>query len=243
MATVRYQPLSPLLSGEGSRAFLGLEIVDGTQARPVVLIWVPEGIADDGEQMGRLARDTHRATLLDHPHLVRVLGLAALDEGMIRVVEYLDGESLRRVLDSVERLPPPLAARVCADAAQGVHYAHEAGNDDGTPLVHGDIRPETVFVTFSGVAKVGGYGALAVAPKEHSGQRLRGRRLYSTPEQLLGGRDTINRQTDVYLLGALLHRCLTGKAPFEGVEGFDTAVISSPLPAWDEGLAPELRVV
>src|SRR5690606_40989819 len=62
---------------------------------------------------------------------------------------------------------------VVADAAMGIHYAHLAGNDDGTPLVHGDIRPETLMVSFGGVCQVTGYGALGVAPKESRSEERR----------------------------------------------------------------------
>jgi len=234
MATLRYQPLGPLLAGGNSHAYLALEVADDRPPRPVALLWVPAEIADDGEQMGKLARETYRATLLEHPHLIRVFGLAALEDGMARVVEYIDGEGLARFLERTGKLPPALAVRLCAEAALGVHYAHEAGNEDGTPLVHGDLRPETIFVDYQGVTKVGGYGALAVAPKEPNGRRVLNRRLYAAPEQLVGGRDAVNRQTDVYLLGALLYRCLIGSAPFEGAEKFEEAVISAPLPPWPD---------
>src|SRR5262245_2082856 len=143
MSSIKYTALGPLMSGEGSRAFLGLEIVDNAHANPVVLVWVPEEKTQDGEQAGLIARETQRAALLDHPNIIRVFGLASLEEGIARVVEFADGEGLRRILDVVGKVPPHLAARITLDAAMGVHYAHIAGNDDGTPLVHGDLRPET----------------------------------------------------------------------------------------------------
>ena len=68
-------------------------------------------------------------------------GLAQLEQGLARVTEYADGETLRRVMEVTPKLPPPLAAKLVADAAMGMHYAHLAGNDDGSPLVHGDVRP------------------------------------------------------------------------------------------------------
>src|SRR4030043_235946 len=83
-----------------------------------------------------------------------------------------DGESLRRVLEVTKRLPGGLAARIAVDAALGVQYAHLGGNEDGTALVHGDLRPETLLVSYAGVTKVSGYGALTVAPKETGGKRV-----------------------------------------------------------------------
>jgi eukaryotic-like serine/threonine-protein kinase len=242
MTKVSYQPLGPLLSGEGSRAFLGLEVTDNAPPRPVVLVWVPEELAKDPEAAAKIARETKRASQLEHPNIIRVLGLASLDEGTARVVEFADGESLRKVLDGAQKLPPPLAALVTADAAMGVHYAHVAGNDDGTPLLHGDIRPETLMVSFSGVCKATGYGALGVAPKESGGKRIQGRRLYCAPEQILGGREAINRQTDVYLLGLVLYECLSGQIPFKDDPHFDDAVLNRPLPPLSPEEVPEALI-
>jgi eukaryotic-like serine/threonine-protein kinase len=231
MANVRYQALGPLLSGEGSRAFLGLEVIDDTRAGPVVLVWVPEDVTLDGERSGQIARETARAALLEHPNIIRVFGLASLDEGIARVVEFADGEGLRRILDVVKHFPPRLAARIAVDAAMGVHYAHIAGNDDGTPLVHGDVRPETLLISHQGVTKVSGFGALSVAPRETGGSRVRGRRAHCAPEQVLGGRETMSRATDVYLLGLVLYECIVGAVPFEGQADYDQAVLSEPIPA------------
>src|SRR5262249_3025401 len=201
----RYQALGPLMSGEGSRAFLGLEITDTSPAKPVVMVWVPGEAARDAEKRAQILRETQRAVTLEHPNITRVYGLAAVDEGLARVVEFADGESLRRVLEIAHRLPPHFAALVAADAAKGVHFAHIAGNDDGSPLVHGDLRPETLMITYGGICKVAGYGALSVAPKESDGNRVQRRRLYCSPEQIVGGRSAIGVQTDVYLLGLILY--------------------------------------
>lgn len=231
MSQVRYQSLGPLLSGEGSRAFLGLALEAGVSPRPVVLIWAPQDIAQDPELTARLRRETQRAVVFDHPHILRVHGLVTLEQGLARITEYADGETLRRVMEVTPRVPPPLAARLVADAALGVHYAHMAGNDDGSPLVHGDLRPETLIISFQGMCKVTGYGALSVAPRERGGRRVRNRRKYSAPEQLLGGREAVNIQTDVFLLGLTLYECLTGKVPFKDAKDADTATLTEALPS------------
>ncbi|MGA9524795.1 MAG: serine/threonine-protein kinase, partial [Myxococcaceae bacterium] len=224
MPTYRFQALGPLPSASGSRTYLGLAVLDESRAEPVVLVWVPEELARDVERSERIQRETERAALLDHPHVVRVYGFARMEEGLARVVEFADGEPLRRILDVTGPLPPALAGRFIADAAQGVHFAHLAGNDDGTPLLHGDLRPQTLLLSFNGHCKVSGYGAAAFAPKEN-----RGRNLFVAPEQVLGGRGAMNVQTDVYLLGLSLYAALTGKAPFEDEAELEQAVLSKPI--------------
>ena len=231
MRTHRYQVLSPLLASEGSRAYLALRIPAAGDATPAVLVWLPEKLAEDPDALAQLRRDTQRASHLEHPHITRVFGLESLEQGLARAVEYSDGESLRAMLrETGGKLPPLIAARVLADAASGIDYAHVAGNDDGSPLLHGDLRPETLMLTYGGVTKVAGYGALAVAPRESGGERVPGRRLYSAPEQMLGGRNAIDRQGDVFLLGLTLYECLTGKVPFADAVDRDRAVVQSPLP-------------
>ncbi len=245
MAKATYQPLGPLLAGDGSRAFLGLEISEGALPRPVVLVWVSEEVAKDPQLAAKVARETQRASALVHPNILKVHGLVALDEGLARVVAFADGEPLRKILDAVKRLPPRLAALVVADAAMGVHFAHLAGQEEGAAYLHGDIRPETLLVSFSGVCKVAGYGALGVAPREPGGRRMPGRRWHCAPEQVVGGREALNRQTDVYLLGLVLYECLTGQVPFKDDPHFDDAVVNRPFPTLlpEDVPPPLIRVV
>jgi serine/threonine-protein kinase len=243
MSSVRYQSLAPLHSGQGSRAFLGLVLQDGAPPRPVVLIWAPQEIAQSPELTAKLSKETARALVFEHPNILRVYALAAQDGGLARVTEFADGEPLRRVLEASPRLPPPLAALVAADAATGLHYAHMAGNDDGSPLVHGDLRPETLMVSYAGVTKVTGYGALGVAPRERDGKRVRNRRAYSAPEQLLGGREAVNVQSDVFLLGLVLHECLSGKMPFKESADPDKAVLNRSLPPLPQDVPLKLDAV
>ncbi len=240
MSAYRYQALGPLQAGEGSRAFLGLAISAENKARPVVIIWVPEAAEKDAALLAKIRKETEHAAQLDHPNIVTVMGFAKLDEGHARVVEFADGESLRKILDTAKKLPPRIATRIVLDACTGVHYAHVAGNDDGAPLVHGDLRPETTLISFQGITKVTGYGALAFAPREIGGQRVKGRRVHSAPEQIIGGREAISLPTDVYLLGVMLYECLTGAVPWaDQAEYFDHAVLTLPLPPATPGDIPE----
>jgi serine/threonine-protein kinase len=240
MHPVRYQVLGSLRAGEGSRAQLGLAVFEDGRADPCVVVFVPEDAEKDATVLAKIQRETEHAAQLDHPNIVTVFGFAKLSEGHARVVEFADGESLRRVLNVSRTLPPRIATRIIIDACTGIHYAHLAGNDDGSPLVHGDVRPETVLLSFSGVTKVTGYGALAFAPKEIGGQRVKGRRVHSSPEQIIGGRDAITIPSDVYLLGLSFFELLTGVVPWaDQGDGFDQAVLAYPLPPPAPGLIPE----
>src|SRR3954470_14963141 len=248
MASIRYQSLGPLLSGEGSRAFLGLAVSGAPHEPPfpVVLVWIPKDVLKDKGRLDSILKETKRATQLEHPNIVKVYGLTSQPQGLARVVEYANAESLRRLLEAKGKLPVEIAVKLAVDAATGVHYAHLAGNDDGTPLVHADIRPQTLLVTYTGVCKVSGYGALAAAPREVGGRRVPGRRHHCAPEQVLGGRSAVNVQTDVYLLGLVLFECLTGRVPFEDEKSepdFDNAVLNRPLPELPDTVPEPVRAV
>ncbi len=243
MRPARYQVLGPLRAGEGSRAQLGLAIFDDGRAEPCVVVLVPEEAEHDSVLLAKIEKETEHAAQLDHRNIVTVFGFAKLEQGHARCVEFADGESLRRVLNLASTLPVAVAARIICDACTGVHYAHLAGNDDGTPLVHGDVRPETILLSFAGVTKVTGYGALAFAPKEIGGQRVKGRRVHSSPEQIIGGRDAITIASDVYLLGLTFYELLTGVVPWSDQgDGFDQAVLTYPLPPATPGLIPDSLV-
>lgn len=240
MRPVRYQVLGPLHAGEGSRAQLGLAVFDDGRADPCVVVFVPDEAEKDGTLLAKIRRETEHAAQLDHPNIVTVFGFAELEKKHARVVEFADGESLRRVLNLSKTVPARIATRLIIDACTGVHYAHLAGNDDGTALVHGDVRPETLLISFAGITKVTGYGALAFAPREIGGQRVKGRRVHTSPEQIIGGRDAITIPSDVYLLGLSFYELLTGVVPWaDQGEGFDQAVLAYPLPPATPGVIPD----
>ncbi|MGI5860854.1 MAG: protein kinase domain-containing protein [Myxococcales bacterium] len=241
-APSRFHVLGPLHATVGSRALLALR-VGGTQTIPVVMLPIPSEVLEDPELLLRVRRETERATALEHPSILRVFGLAETERGLARAVEYANGESLRRVLEKARRMPAELAARLVVDVATGVHFAHLAGNEDGLPLVHGDLRPETLMLTFDGVAKVSGYGALWVAPREPDGKRVPGRRKYAAPEQILGGRAAMTPQTDIFLLGLVLWEALTGAIPFQDCEDPDKAVLEVELPLDSPYIPEKLRAV
>ena len=238
-----YKILTPLNPGTGSRALLALHCA-GTERRPIVLLPIPQSVLDDPELFARLEKETRRAALLEHPGILRVFGLFQSPVGLCRAVEYAHGETLRALLNMTGRIPAPIAVRLMSGVAAGVHYAHLAGNEDGSPLVHGDLRPETIMVSNDGTARVSGYGALSVAPREPSGgRRVVGRRKYAAPEQVMGGRSAMAPTTDVFLLAVTLYEMLTGEIPFQASNDPESAVIAQPIPV-DRAEIPEpLRAV
>jgi serine/threonine protein kinase len=188
------------------------------------MIFLPEELVANRDTFERIRRETRVAVRLDHFNVITVLGLAKMEDGYARIVEYADAESMRSVLKRVHEIvwaiPPAVAATILADACAGVHYAHEMGLSElGRPLLHMAIRPETLLVTFKGVGMVTGYGAAAIAEGVRRAQGLDAsiRDPYTAPEQAYGGRKAATVQTDVFALGSVLFEALTGSLPIESL--------------------------
>jgi serine/threonine-protein kinase len=230
--------LGPLSSDVATRAFLACEVVDDAPRadRPLVVVWIPDEVVCDPARMAQLQRETALVVNLVHPNLARVYGLRHFEEGWARLVEYTDGEPLRRIAERIredrEAVDPRVIGRIVADVCSGVHYAHQhgIGHAAGHPIVHGGLRPDTVIVSFSGATQVTGYGAsaLADAAPPSSGAGL-DRRHYFAPEQILGGKQAAGVVTDVYGIGALMYELLTGRAPYRGASDIEQAVLTGDL--------------
>lgn len=164
------------------------------------------------------------AARLTHPNVVHTYG-ANEEEGRLYIaMEYLDGQSwsaLRHALWSNQSLPLVLHLKVLADVLSGLHYAHELRDYDGTPLrvVHRDVSPQNVFVTYDGQVKVVDFGVAYAVNSQNtsapaSGPLFVGKVAYSSPEQLRG--DPVDRRSDVYSVGVMLWEALAGRRLNEG---------------------------
>ncbi len=227
------------MGGFGSQAFLGCvhdQGMAGPVLKPAVFVFIPDEIIADPEGFKKLWAETEKAGEIDHVNVIGVMGVARLDEGYARVVEYADAESLRSVYRRAQTMKRPLPANVAvalvADACMGVHYAHELGEaETGTPWIHGGVRPETLQVSFAGMAKVTGYGAQTLADifRKKGSTGLITRDTYMAPEQAIGGRASATVQSDVYALGCIMYEALTGKPPFSGDKELAEAMIRDEL--------------
>jgi serine/threonine-protein kinase len=137
-------------------------------------------------------------------------------------MEWVDGEplsSLRRAAAKSGGIPRSIALRVVADACSGLHAAHEMKDDGGQPvgLVHRDISPQNILITFGGDVKIVDFG-VAKAAGRSTGQtiagQVKGKPPYMSPEQALG--EAVDRRTDIFALGIILYQLTTGKHPFRG---------------------------
>lgn len=162
------------------------------------------------------ARVTARIT---HPQVVQTLELGEQDGMPFIVMELVRGVSLSMLLRELaargERLPADLAAWIAAKAAAGLHAAHELDDDDGRALglVHRDVSPHNILLSFDGRVAVADFGIAKLVDNDPTRTGVvKGKFGYMSPEQALC--EPVDRRSDVFSLGVVLHEALTGERLF-----------------------------
>jgi hypothetical protein len=171
--------------------------------------------------------------MLDHPNVVRMYETGTLDGSPYIAMEYIEGHDVRAVIVTEakrgRRIPLQYVLGMMAGAAAGLEYAHERKDADGRPLgiIHRDISPHNVLVTYDGLVKVVDFGIAKAANRANQTRQvmLKGKLPYMSPEQAEGG--ALDRRADVYALGAVLFELTVGRRPFRGKS--DVALLSAIL--------------
>lgn len=166
---------------------------------------------------------------LTHPAIAQVYDFGEDGTRLYLAMEYVAGIPLHHFLKlRKEALPPVIAARIVAEVCRGLHAAHELKDLEGTPLgvVHRDISPHNLMLTFDGKVKIIDFGIALVRDRESAETKtglLKGKISYVAPEQIDGA--DVDRRADVYSAAVVLHELLTGKALFGG--GPDAALATA----------------
>jgi serine/threonine-protein kinase len=202
---------------------------DTRLSRIVAIKVVSRRLASDRDFRARFDREAHLVSRLNHPNICTLYDVGRQDGLDYLVIEYIEGESLARLLKE-----GPLGATQALDIA--VQAAHALAHAHQQRIIHRDIKPANLMVTRSGTVKVLDFGVAKVqepADASRSGAAL-GTLAYMSPEQLRG--EAVQPTTDVWSLGCLLQEMLTGARPFVG--DTDAALVANifggipkPLPA------------
>lgn len=161
------------------------------------------------------------ASQIRHPHVVEILDLGEQDGVLFLVMEWIDGMPLNQLMKAAKAaggMPLPIATRIVMQACAGLHAAHELRDGKGelVGLVHRDVSPQNILVTYDGVTKVVDFGvakATALGGGSTSAGQIKGKVGYMAPEQIEGEED-MDRRADVFALGIVLYALTTGKHPF-----------------------------
>jgi serine/threonine protein kinase/tetratricopeptide (TPR) repeat protein len=164
------------------------------------------------------------ATRLNHPNVVQVYEFYdSGDEGQLLAMEYVEGPDLGKLMSSARgkgtRIPAWVSAWIIAEAAKGLHYAHERKDEGGglLEIVHRDVSPQNVLLSFDGAVKIADFGIASAKLFVEEQGVLKGKFGYMSPEQARGER--VDRRSDLYALGVILWEALTGRPLHGGLGG------------------------
>jgi serine/threonine-protein kinase len=195
-------------------------------------------LADETEFVTMFLDEVRLVRAIKHPNIVEIYDVGDADGVMWMSMEWVEGESLHTVIAEAGKrraIPPELAVKIIADAASGLHAAHELRDLDGSlrGVVHRDVSPHNILIGTNGVVKLVDFGVAKavgrISEATRAGQ-LKGKFGYMSPEQALGKQ--VDRRSDIFSLGIVLFELTTSRRLFRGEHDIDTLklVIGGPIP-------------
>ena len=227
--------------GRGGMADVFLAVARGPMGfnKLAVVKRLRSNLAGDPSFRNMFLDEARLAARLNHPNVIHTYEVGEQDGVYFIAMEYLEGQSLNKVIrEAVKReevLDQGFCARIAADALAGLQHAHELNDYDGKPLgiIHRDVSPHNIFVTYDGHTKLVDFGIAkeALSSTETEVGVLKGKVAYMAPEQAVGG--PIDPRADVFAMGIVLWELLTRQRLMTG----DSAAVilnrllNSPIPA------------
>ncbi len=216
----RYEVVCRLAGGGMSDLYLARATGLAGFERLVAIKRLSRQFATRSDAVHALYDEARIAATLSHPNLVQVTDVEIVDGQVSIVMEFLHGHDVAQLLRRLGHLDEPLpldqAIAVGLAVCAGLHHAHERVGLDGRPLeiVHRDVSPHNVFVTYDGAIKVVDFGIARATTQRNRTEEgvIKGKPGYIAPEQLRGKH--VDRRTDVWATGVLLYEMTTGTRPF-----------------------------
>jgi eukaryotic-like serine/threonine-protein kinase len=216
----RYELLLPIAAGGMAMVWAArLKGSRGFQKIVAVKTMLPK-LSEDEQFEQMFLDEASLASQIRHPHVVEILDLGEQNGILFLVMEWIDGVPLNQLMKAARAkggVPIPVAVRIAIQACSGLQAAHELKDGDGrlVGLVHRDVSPQNILVTYDGVSKVVDFGvakATALGGGATVAGQIKGKVAYMAPEQVRGG--TIDRRVDLFAMGIVLYALTTGKHPF-----------------------------
>lgn len=222
----RYELLERLGAGGMAEVYRARYPAAPGVTKSVVIKRVLGVYASDPEFAEMFLNEARICVRLSHGNVVQVFDFGEVDGEYFLAMEWVDGQPLSRVLKrarakGLPQLPTPIAAGIAIDMCRGLHYAHTLVDEQGEPLglVHRDISPDNVLLSFEGEVKISDFGiakARLAGRAETEAGVVKGKYLYLSPEQARG--EVLDARSDVYAVGLVLYQMLCGQLPNEGDE-------------------------
>jgi serine/threonine-protein kinase len=180
-----------------------------------------EELSHDPQVVGLFRGEAYVLAMLNHPNIIKTFEAGAQDDRLFIAMEYIDGRDLDGLVERSKRgrvkIPIPVALHIIGEVLRGLAYAHDLTDADGhrLNLVHRDVNPANVFLSYDGKVKLGDFGVAAIAAgRVEKSRELAGKLGYFAPEQLAG--DAVDQRADLFATGVMLYEVLCGVRLFEG---------------------------
>ncbi|MFO7900936.1 MAG: serine/threonine-protein kinase [Planctomycetota bacterium] len=222
-----YEILRELGRGAMSTVFLARQL---SVHRRVALKVLSRSLSKNRRFVERFEREVRAAARLSHPNIVQAIDVGHDEDYHYLAMEYVDGPSLRRLLEREGPLPEDQALEIARHVALALEHAHTHAG-----IIHRDVKPANVLITRDGVPKLADLGLARDVVGDDSAVTRAGTTVgtpnYISPEQVRGQTD-LDGRTDVYSLGATLYHLLTGERPYSGATSAEVMArhLTDPVP-------------
>jgi serine/threonine-protein kinase len=220
----RFRLIAELARGGMGIVYLALLRGPGGFNKLFVVKELKRHLAEDPNLVRMFIDEARLAAKLNHPNVVQTIEVGSSGNRHYIAMEYLEGQSLKRLLrracNEGTAVPLHYQLHVVMQMLEGLHYVHEATDFDGSPLnlVHRDVSPHNVFITYEGQVKVVDFGiakAMGSTNNTRSGV-LKGKVAYMAPEQSCGER--VDRRADVFSAGVMLWEAAVNRRIWASLE-------------------------
>lgn len=218
----RYVPLRKLATGGMAELFLAKQSGMEGFEKLVVIKRILSHLAQDDVFVNMFLDEARIAAKLSHANIVQIYDLGKADDSYYIAMEYISGRNVQHLIvkESEESrfIPIEYTCRIIAGVCEGLHYAHTRRDYDRKPLniIHRDISPQNILVSFAGGVKVVDFGIAKAATQVAQTRAgvLKGKYAYMSPEQVRGAKH-IDHRSDIFSVGLVMYEMLTGRRAFE----------------------------
>lgn len=206
-----YRLIAGLGKGGMAHVYLAVSRKQGGFTKLLVLKVLRDDLDGDTDYVEMFLAEAKLSARLNHPHIVQTNEVGEDSGRHFIAMEYLEGQSMSTLIGRVGRAAMPIGEqlRILCDALEGLHYAHELVDFNGSPLdiVHRDVSPQNIFVTYTGQSKILDFGIAKIsgAARTQTGI-LKGKTGYLAPEQAIA--KGVDRRADVFAAGVILWEIL-----------------------------------
>ena len=220
----KYTLLRALASGGMAKVYLAIQRAVAGFEKLVVIKRILPDLARDPAFVDMLLSEARTAATLNHPNIVQTFDVGEAEGTYYIAMEHINGEDIRSVVRAMKRanvteFPVEHTLSIILGCCAGLAYAHEKKDLEGNPIhiVHRDISPQNVLITFTGDVKIVDFGIAktadaAIGERTQAGQ-LKGKVPYMSPEQASG--KEVDHRSDIFAVGIMLFELTTGRRLFK----------------------------